>query len=340
MRRFLLAGLLLLGVVSTAAVPSQASASSAYTLTAQGTWVSNDGLLNGTWQAHFDIAGFDLSGTLNILGLPGVADGNIAGSWDLSNIGFGVMFLNQEMATFNGGLQGNHLVGTFDTSQTSGSWTGALDSLKLSNIPIVPIIDATIPTLLLSHSSGNLGDIVNLAASLYTLGAPIAGIDNTITFDNIATPILALANGTPNCTVNPLIDKADSFFQFLPQGCSGSTCTQIRAVIQSLSNLAPIADGSALYTCKVKIAAQAASGIYQFIANALQAVDISQLPLPITALNGEIGAKIPWFKNILKNGCHCSTIETAGPLPLTSLLAPLLLVGLRRRERNRSSMRK
>ncbi|HVM97897.1 MAG TPA: hypothetical protein VMT89_15995, partial [Candidatus Acidoferrales bacterium] len=204
------------------------------------------------------------------------------------------------------------------------------------NNPIVPIIDATIPTLLLSQTSGNLGDLVNLAATLYTLGAPIAGLDNTITFDSIATPILALANGSPNCTVNPLLDKADSFFQFLPQGCSGSTCTQVRAVIQSLSNLTAIPDGSALYTCKVKIATNAVSGIYQFVANALHAVDISSLPIPLTAISGQIGAKLPWVKQVFKNGCHCSTIETAGPLPLPSLLVPMLLVGLRRRERNRA----
>src|ERR1043166_2107200 len=273
MRRYLVLGwILLIGFVPFGILPSTAFATS-YSLTASGPWTSDDGLLSGTWQAHFDVAGFDLSGTLNIVGLADVGEGNIAGSWDLQHLGFGVMFLNQEVATFTGGLQGDHLAGTFETGQIVGHWSGALSSLKLTTQPIVPIIDATIPTLLLSHISGNLGDLVSLGATLYTLGAPIVSVENIINFDSLSTPILALANGAPACTVNPAINKADTLFQFLPLGCKGSACTQVRALVQSFTNVDAIADGTRLYTCRVQILKQAATGIYQLVADALSAID-------------------------------------------------------------------
>jgi hypothetical protein len=189
---------------------------------------------------------------------------------------------------------------------------------------------------LLNHTCGNLGDIVNLVATLYTVGAPIAGIENTIDFDAFATPILALANGSPDCSVNPAINKLDTIFEFLPKGCSGSACKQVRAVVKSLSNLDAIANGASLYTCKVKIAQDAASGIYQLVAKAIKAIDTNNFQLPLSAISGEIGAKLPFFKQIFaKHGCHCSTVATAGPLPLSSLLLPLALIALRRRARDR-----
>jgi hypothetical protein len=337
MRRLSVAvGLLLLSILPVGVASSPALASS-FNLNAQGVWVSSDGLLSGTWQAHFDVAGFDLTGTLDVLGLPGVGEGNIAGSWDLNQVGFGVLFLNQELASFTGGVQGDQLVGTFETGDIIGNWSGALSSLSFTNNPITPIINATIPTLLLSHTDGNLGDLVQLAATLYTLGAPIKQIENSIIFD-AATAIAANALGKPDCSVNPFISKADSLFEFLPNGCSGSTCTQVRAIVKSLTNNFEIPDGATVYTCKARIAQGAAAGAYQLIVNALKAFDIDSLPLPIAAIAGEILAKQPLLKQ-LKKGCHCATVETAGPLPLPSLLAPLLLVMLRRRERNRSSIR-
>ena len=334
-RSTVVAGLLFL---SLAILPlgSHANASS-FTMTATGTWASNDGLLNGTWQAHFDVAGFDLSGTLNILGMPNVADGNLSGSWDLNHVGFGVLFTDQELMSFTGGLQGSQLVGQFETGQIIGNWTGSLSSLSFSGDPIIPVNGSTIPTLVLSHIGGNLGDLVSLAASLYTLGAPIGSTQNVISFDSL-TPILANALGTPDCSVNPFIDKADTLFEFLPNGCSGSACTQVRAIVQSLTNAYPIPDGATLYTCKVRIAQQAGAGIYQLILSALSAFDIDNIPLPIGGIAGEIAAKLPFLKQ-LKHGCHCSTVESAGPLPLPSLLAPLVLILLRRRQRSCSEVR-
>jgi len=332
-RRFIVfAGVMLAGLLA-AATPVSAS----YSFNASGTWVSNDGLLNGTWSAHFDVAGYDLSGTLNLAGLADVGEGNIAGSWDFNNVGFGVMFLDRELATFTGGLVGDKFQGNFDVGDISGNWVGALGALQLTGDPITRIIDATVPTLLLGQGDGNLGDLVNLGATLLSLGQQIASTSNTITFDNLATPIAALLDGSPDCSVNPLIDKADSFFEFLPQGCSGSACTQVRAVIQSLTNDLPIADGAQLYTCKVKILKQAATGIYQLINSALSGLDINSFPIDISALSGQISVKEKSLWKQIQNGCHCSTGSQAGPLPLPSLLAPLLLIALRARQRRRST---
>jgi hypothetical protein len=324
MKRLVLLALFV-GVVAFTPRPAAAS----YSLTASGTWHSNDGVFYGPWTATFDVAGYDLSGTLNIVGLPvpdGLLQGNIVGSWDLSHIGFGVMFLDQELATFTGGLQGADLTGAFETGDIIGQWSGSLSSLSFSDHPIEQIISSTLPTLALSQVSGTIGSVVTLLAKLYTLGAPILSTDNIINFDSLVTQILAKADGTPNCSVNSGIN-ADAIFQFLPQGCQGSACNQVRAIISSLSGEG-LPDGVALYSCKVKILASAASGIYQMVVSALQAIDINNVPLPITSLAGEIVAKV---KSIF--GCSCSIAETAGWLPLPSIMAPFALILLRRRAR-------
>lgn len=317
--------LLALAVAPMAVAPSPAAASN-YNLTARGVWVSDDGLYNGTWTAKFDVAGFDLSGTLNLIGLPEVGQGNIHGSWDLNEIGFGILFLDKELATFDGGFDGSKFAGTFDTGLRTGKWTGSLEDLSFTTSPINTIIDGVIPSLVLSRSSGTVGQIVNLAATLHTLGANISNIENVISFDSLTTPIQALANGAPDCTVNPNINKLDTIFEFLPQGCSGNTCSQVRAVVQSLSNLQAIADGAQLYSCKVKIAKQATSGIYQLLSNAVTAVNDLLDKVDVGSLPGEVSVK-------RLGDCHCSTVQDSGPLPLASLAAPLLLVLVRRRSR-------
>lgn len=330
MRRLaLFGGLLLLGVVTIGAAPRSAVASN-YTLTASGPWVSDNGILNGTWEAHFDVAGFDLSGTLNLIGMPGVGEGNIHGSWDLDEIGFGVLFLDQELATFTGGLVGNQFQGTFDTGDIRGTWSGLLENLSFTTAPIAPVIGGTLPTLVLSHIDGRAGQIINLAATLFTQGASVANIENLISFDSLITPIQAKADGTPDCSVNPLLDKANSLFQFLPEGCRGSACTQVRAVIASLSNAAAIANGAQVYTCKVRIATDV-TGIYQLVVTALKGLDANFSSINLNAIAGEVGVRT---KKLLD--CHCSTVGESGPLPLASLLAPLLLVIASRRSRRKS----
>jgi len=325
MRRFaVLTAFLVLGIVPLGFVPAPAAAAN-YTLQAQGIWTSHDGLLNGTWEAHFDVAGYDLSGTLNILGLAEVGVGNIQGSWDAENIGFGVMFLNEELATFDGGFDGSGFHGTFDTGQISGDWTGLLDQIELTTEPITSVIGGENPTLVLSRAAGTIGQIVNLAATLHTFGNEISNLENIISFDSVATPILTNALGRPDCLVNAAINKADTFFEFLPQGCSGTACTQVRAIVRSLSNLAGIADGANLYTCKVRIDSQTTAGIYQILSNVVTAINSALQQLPIDSLPGEIGAKA----KKLFGDCSCHIPGESESVPLASILLPLMFLAVR-----------
>lgn len=331
MRRLaLIVGLFIASAAPLAIAPSQAAASDPYTLNASGVWVSDNGLLNGTWEARFNVAGYDLSGTLNLIGMPGVAQGNLQGSWDLDNLGFGVMFLDQELASFTGGLEGDEFVGHFDTGDVSGTWHGLLDKLTVTTHPIESVVSDVLPTLVLSRSGGQLGEIVDLIAKLYTLGSSISSLDNIITFDSINTPLLANALGKPDCSVNPAIGKADSIFEFLPAGCSGSACTQVHALVQSLSNIAAIADGAQLFACKMKIAKKAPSGIYQVLATVVDAIDSNFVSQVVSTVAGQISATKKRFGD-----CHCSTVTESGPMPLFSFLVPLALFGMVRYRRRR-----
>jgi len=313
---------------------------SPYTLTASGVWQSNDGLLNGTWEANFDVAGFDLTGTLNLIGMPGIGEGNIAGTWDLDDLGFGLMFVDEELIAFDGGLDGLEFVGNFDTGDIQGAWSGLLTSMRVSNEPIIPIFDETIPTLLLGHTAGNAGDVVSLVAKLHTVGQALERIENILSFDPATTPILARSNGTPNCTANPILNYADVLFEFLPQGCSGNSCNQVRAIVGSLSNLGPFLDGAPVFICRVGIEQGTAAGIYNIIVSALEAVDVEDLLVEFASVIGQISVKTKEATNSL--GCDCSIMPTSAPLPLGSVLAPfavILLRGLhsRRRRKHRDS---
>jgi hypothetical protein len=97
-------------------------------------------------------------------------------------------------------------------------------------------------------ASSAAGITVNLAAG----GAEIAALQADVTFPVMA-PIAAQANGKPDCTVNPAIDKNATSFFFWPDACSGATCTAVRVLVLATDNLDPIPDGAALVTCTVDV---------------------------------------------------------------------------------------
>lgn len=327
LRRFVVLSALVCALVPLAGRTTPAFASP-YTLTASGVWYSNDGLLNGTWEANFDVAGFDLTGTLNVIGMPGVAEGNLAGTWDLDDIGFGIMFVDQELLSFDGALEGNEFTGTFDHGDIHGIWSGLLTSIRLSTEPIIPIFDDTIPTLLLGHTTGNAGDVVQLVAKLHTVGEALEQIENILSFDPSTTPILAKANGKPNCTPNPILNIGEVLFEFLPQGCSGNACNQVRAVVGSLSNLGQFLDGAAVFTCRVKINQGTAAGIYSIVVSALEALNLEDELVEFASVIGQISVKAQEAGESIF-GCDCSIMPVAPSAPLSSLLAPLAIIGLR-----------
>ena len=115
------------------------------------------------------------------------------------------------------------------------------------------------PTLGLTGAQGNRGDVVSVSAKLSAAGARIAGTQNDIVFDPTQIAIAREASGKPACTANRQLQKDATAFSFVPKDC-GNNCTTVRALVLSLSNVEPIPDGSVLYTCRVQIRPEAASG--------------------------------------------------------------------------------
>ena len=101
------------------------------------------------------------------------------------------------------------------------------------------------------------GDVVSIDVTMSSEGAAVIATQNRIDFTREAY-IAARADGSPNCTVNPAIDKNATAFRFLPLGCDPAVdCASVRVFVLSFDSLAPIPDGSRLYTCAVQIAPQA-----------------------------------------------------------------------------------
>ena len=121
------------------------------------------------------------------------------------------------------------------------------------------------PSIIIDPVRGQAGDAVLLQARLVTTGESLAGTQNDIAFDGSSISIAARPNGKPDCHVNADIDKEATSFAFLPNGCSGSACTAVRAIVFATDNVAPIADGAVLYTCTVHISAAAPSGVYPLL---------------------------------------------------------------------------
>jgi len=117
------------------------------------------------------------------------------------------------------------------------------------------------PNLALSGARGEPGSTVTVTATLNTGGASIAGTQNDIVYDPTQVVIAQTAAGKPDCRPNQQIGKEGTAFNFLPPGCHGDGCTSMRALVLSLSNVQPIPNGSALYSCRVQIMKGAKPGI-------------------------------------------------------------------------------
>ncbi len=113
------------------------------------------------------------------------------------------------------------------------------------SVPSGPAIYAEDQNLMLS------GD-TTVTVRLVTAGQSVAGTQNDL---EIAPNVIVhrKANGRPDCTVNPEIDKGGSSFGFRPPGCAEGTCTGVRALVLSTENTTPIENGAALYTCNVTV---------------------------------------------------------------------------------------
>ncbi len=116
--------------------------------------------------------------------------------------------------------------------------------------------------MVLEKVSGAPGQTVSFSATLRTGGATVAGAQNDIQFDPANALVVSKSAGNPQCAVNPTIGKNATAFTLQPNKCSGRTCSGIRALVLSVADTRPIADGSVLYTCTVRIPSTAQPGTY------------------------------------------------------------------------------
>lgn len=125
------------------------------------------------------------------------------------------------------------------------------------------------PGIGLGSAIGNPGDTVSVSATLQAPGVTpgVTGAQNDFTYDSSKIAVMghggAIGVGRPDCSANPMISKEATQFSFLPRGCTGVTCTGVRVLVFSLdepNQLIP--DGSVLYSCQVRIAADAPLGQY------------------------------------------------------------------------------
>ncbi|MDX2166668.1 MAG: hypothetical protein SF182_06375 [Deltaproteobacteria bacterium] len=110
--------------------------------------------------------------------------------------------------------------------------------------------------LSVSVGSGRHGELVTLEMRLADSPWPVAGVQNNLEIDPAVAAIAAAVDGRPACRVNAAIDKHGTAFSFQSNGA-------VRALVLALDNLDPIPDGSLLYSCDVRLAADAQPGRYR-----------------------------------------------------------------------------
>lgn len=177
----------------------------------------------------------------------------------------------------------------------------ALDTTCTSGTILVPSSETPTPrptrtpatpprepiTFRIGTATGNAIDLVELAVSLTTAGANVAGgqIDLQIP-PELTVPATAL--GRPGCTVNPAIQKDGTSFAYQPSGCDPSVdCTSVRANVLALDNVIPIADGAELFRCRVQIAT-AELGVLPVECGGLGASDPDGLAIPAACSSGGV----------------------------------------------------
>jgi hypothetical protein len=175
------------------------------------------------------------------------------------------------------------LSGGVDVSEIIAAANAVLGFLCLPPLPTPPtgtvVIDVGVAT-------GTAGAIVSVPVTLDADGVLLAGVQNDIGFSPL-TPIAVDGSGAPDCAVNPATTNS-LYVAFRPAGCTpGATCTGIRALVLSLSDLTPIADG-VLYTCNVAIAPTAPAGTYPLVNSALGASDPLGRDQPVTGGDGAV----------------------------------------------------
>lgn len=131
------------------------------------------------------------------------------------------------------------------------------------------------------------GDTVALPVRLTVGDLQVIGVQADIVFDPKA-PIAQRSDGSPDCVVNPEINKEATQIRFQPSGCEGSDCTSVRAFVFSLQNRDPIADGAVLFACNATVAADAPAQVDELLSDVILS-DADGSPITdITRREGQI----------------------------------------------------
>ncbi len=135
-------------------------------------------------------------------------------------------------------------------------------------------------TITVVPTCGAPGTSVWFDVTLDPQGHSIAGTQNDIVYDSTNTPI-------GECLVNDQLGKGLSW-SFLPDGCSGTACTSIRAIVVSTDNSAPILSSAVLYRCRIDIPAGTPVNQYGLFNQNASATDPLTNFEEVTAVTGGI----------------------------------------------------
>ncbi len=149
---------------------------------------------------------------------------------------------------------------------------------------------ATGNTLTIGATSGSRGAQVTFSVTFQAPGSSIvAGTTNDISYDPINTPVLSDAAGKPLCAASQALINLNKpvSFAFLPNGCSGSACNALRAIVSD-SNGVLIPSGTILFTCTSAISQTASVGIYTLAGSNAQGSSADGFPILIATINDQI----------------------------------------------------
>jgi hypothetical protein len=210
-------------------------------------------------------------------------------------------------------------------------------------IPTPVQCDQRTACLWVGSATGAPGARVTFAVTLLPGWWYFAGTQNDISFTQM-TAVAANADGTPDCVVNPLINKEATAFGFLPPGCSpGVDCQGIRAIVFSMGIQKAILGDAVLYQCAVDIAGDAAPGRYPLTNSNALAADLLTNPAELSPVNGEIVVEVPpapaaaasqggMAAPAAGGGCSVGPPQTDRGAALVFLTLPVALFGRKRRQ--------
>ena len=133
-------------------------------------------------------------------------------------------------------------------------------------------------TIEVGSTSGSPGATAAVGVTLRTMGADVNAVAHNLSVD-AKTPIAS-------CAVNPLFDQTGGVNLF-PEECEASSdCVAARAVLAQFSH-ANIPDGTVLYSCNLKIAADA-HGDYPIVCSDPEASDANSNSLSTNCSDGTV----------------------------------------------------